>query len=51
MEDDMYNRGLEGLVDCTDFYSSDEIFTPQELLTSLRAWYNKKVSTWNGDLK
>ena len=44
MEDDMYNRGLTGLAKCVNFYDSDEIFTPDELITSLRAWYNKMVS-------
>ena len=43
MVDDMYNRGLFGLATCVNFYDSDEIFTPQELVTSLRAWYDKMV--------
>ncbi len=44
MEDDMYNRGLTGLAKCVNFYDSDEIFTPDELITSLSAWYQKIVS-------
>jgi hypothetical protein len=44
MEDDMYNRGLTGLAKCVNFYDSDEIFTPEELITSLSAWYQKIVS-------
>ena len=44
MEDDMYNRGLTGLAKCVNFYDSDEIFTPDEIIMSLRAWYQKMVS-------
>ena len=44
MEDDMYNRGLTGLAKCVNYYDSDEIFTPDEIITSLRAWYQKIVS-------
>ena len=44
MEDDMYNRGLTGLAKCVNFYDSEEIFTPDEIITSLRAWYHKMVS-------
>lgn len=44
MEDDMYNRGLTGLAKCVNYYDSDEIFTPEEIITSLRAWYQKIVS-------
>ena len=45
MEDDMYNRGLTGLAKCVNFFDSNEIFTPDEIITSLRAWYHKMVST------
>ena len=43
MEDDIENRGLLGLQWCVDYEHSEEIFTPSELLTSLKKWYNKLV--------
>ena len=46
MEDDLYNRGLTGLAHCINYYPSDEVFTPHEMITSLKVWYNKMVSSW-----
>ena len=45
MDFDPYmRRGLTGLAHCVDYYESDDLFTPQELVTSLIAWYKAMVS-------
>ena len=45
MDNDIDNTGLTGLADCgVNYYQSDEIFTPDELLISLKAWYTRTVS-------
>ena len=46
MDNDPVNIGLPGLAQCrlVNYYDSDEVFTPDELLTSLTAWYTKMVS-------
>ena len=45
MDNDVAHPGLTGLAHCgVTYYRSDEIFTPDELLTSLKAWYTRTVS-------